>query len=331
MGCDGCELLNSAAKTVSALTAEIVKNTPGATGAEIKPMIESILGDLETTQILAGRETLVDRIVKNTKCDESLRSPLLEVIKSQVICYAAQLHAMRGGTIKGYAQVFERPEMFPGRVAVAANWKPLLGTKRPDKSWLDDCRRMVFVSDMGDALSTRIPFDYLKTEIIDVVGGEKGARHIWLWLTKRPSRMAEFAKHLADAGVQWPANLVAMTSVTSMRTVPRIAQLLKVPAMVRCLSVEPLWERVTLPLEGISWVIIGGQSGRNAKPFDLAWARDLLDQCEAAGVPCFMKQLGSNPIQNGTRLKLKDRHGGDWEEWPADLQIREVPPCFKSM
>jgi protein gp37 len=331
MGSDGCELLNSAEKTVSALTAEIVKNTPGQSGTEIKPMIESVLVGLATTQILAARERLVDRIVKDMKCDESLRNPLLQVIKSQVVCYAAQLHAMRGGKIKGYAQVFERPEMFPGRVAIASNWKPLLGVKRADKPWLDDCRRLVFVSDMGDALSKGIPFDYLKNEIIDSMRTEKGSRHHWLWLTKRPSRMTEFATYLADMRLEWPANLVAMTSITSARTLPRIAQLLKVPAMVRGLSVEPLWERVTLPLEGISWVIVGGQSGRIARPFDLAWARDLRDQCEAGGVQCFMKQLGSNPIENGTAVKLKNGHGGDWAEWPADLRIRQMQAAFKSM
>lgn len=97
---------------------------------------------------------------------------------------------------------------------------------------------------------------------------------------------------------------------------------------------------------GINWVIIGGESGPGARVFALDWARDLVRQCRASGALPFVKQLGAAPNQSqdsalaaagifppdsgalGRRLepmKLKDSHGGDWDEWPADLRIREVP------
>ena len=83
----------------------------------------------------------------------------------------------------------------------------------------------------------------------------------------------------------------------------------------------------------IDWVIVGGESGPNARPYDTWWAQMIIDQCVAAGVPCFHKQLGSNPFSsslNGTMLgggliRLKDRKGGDMSEWPDALRVRQFP------
>lgn len=81
----------------------------------------------------------------------------------------------------------------------------------------------------------------------------------------------------------------------------------------------------------IGWVIVGGESGPKARPFDLAWARSIRDQCRAAGVAYFCKQLGACPVETPvpgytTGLpKLRDSHGGDWSEWPDDLKVRQFP------
>ena len=109
-------------------------------------------------------------------------------------------------------------------------------------------------------------------------------------------------------------------------------------------SVEPLLGPVDLSysafngedsfksIEGIHWVICGGESGPGARPFDILWARSLRHQCKVASVPFFMKQLGANPVQPDGKIfgmrepvKLKDRKGGDWSEWPGDLRVREFP------
>lgn len=90
---------------------------------------------------------------------------------------------------------------------------------------------------------------------------------------------------------------------------------------------------------GIDWIIVGGESGPKARLFDLDWARSTIDQCKAAGVACFVKQLGAKPFEvlpvsfpwevcnraEDFPLELKDSHGGDWDEWPADLRVREFP------
>jgi protein gp37 len=74
----------------------------------------------------------------------------------------------------------------------------------------------------------------------------------------------------------------------------------------------------------LHWVIVGGESGPGARPFDVAWARSTVEQCKAAGVAVFVKQLGARPVEFG-RIPLADRKGGDPSEWPEDLRVREMP------
>lgn len=134
----------------------------------------------------------------------------------------------------------------------------------------------------------------------------------------------------------------------------RIPHLLKVPAAVRFLSCEPLlgpvdlrryfyvgeeggWEYAGSRSNLISWVIVGGESGHGARPCNVDWIRDIVRQCRDAGVPCFVKQLGAKPFgywvdgapkempTQAWRLRIKDKKGGDIDEFPADLRVREFP------
>jgi protein gp37 len=136
----------------------------------------------------------------------------------------------------------------------------------------------------------------------------------------------------------WPIPWVWLgTSVEDQSTADeRIPLLLDTPAALRFVSAEPLLGPVTIQpghLGGIghlastfgnpliNWVIVGGESGPGARPFDVAWGHALVDQCAAAGAPCFVKQLGAKPLGQ----RLKDRKGGDPSEWPADLRVRQFP------
>lgn len=277
-------------------------------------------------------------------------------------CYAGVLHQRYGGTNKGFSPTFEQLTFYPGRMAKAAAWSDLSGTDRPDKPWLNGLPRVIFVSDMSDALSRAVSFDYLKAEIIDVVNSPKGRRHIWMWLTKQAPRMAMFSAWLAERGVSWPRNLWAGTSVTTQATVGRVLHLQQVGdgETTRFISAEPLRGPVALTWLGcIRLVIVGGGSGGEA-PCDVSLIRSVIDQGRTGGAAVFVKQLGASPFDR-TRsdiwfdgrirhrnvpndgpeatyartvlgselqpasLKLRDSHGGDWSEWPASLRIREFP------
>lgn len=245
--------------------------------------------------------------------------------------------------------------------------------------------RKIFVNDMGDLFFEGHPFE----DIAAVFGVMASARqHTFQVLTKRPERVAEFfawiqAKldactargvpraMLAEAGVcheaamdagvsetrmgptcpPWPLpNVWIGTSVENRATLHRIDTLRAIPAAVRFLSVEPLLEDLgTVDLTGIHLVIVGGESGKKARPFDLAWARSLRDQCRAAGVAYFFKQAGAKPVesiysrgasvmalgvearvyQHTTNVSLDDPHGGDLSELPFDLRVREFPPAVR--
>ena len=187
------------------------------------------------------------------------------------------------------------------------------------------------------------------------------AEHIWpkqggLWEPVEwtsPSRARVMDKW---PGTAWPSIVWAGTSCESQKYAPRLDCLARVPAPVRFVSVEPMLGPVDLkpwlglhgnrdtdglsefdapmPEPVINWVIVGGESGPGARPMNLAWARDLVGQCQTAGVACFVKQLGRNPILHGNEITppfVRGRHllidpkGGDPAEWPSDLRVREMP------
>lgn len=121
-------------------------------------------------------------------------------------------------------------------------------------------------------------------------------------------------------------NMWLGVSVENQQYKNRIDLLRETPAALHFLSLEPLLEDLdTLDLRGIDWVIVGGESGPGARPFDVDWARSIVEQCAAARVPCFVKQLGFHVIQDGERRIKKDPKGGDMHEWPHDIRVREMP------
>lgn len=122
-----------------------------------------------------------------------------------------------------------------------------------------------------------------------------------------------------------------MTSITSEKSYPRIEALKQIPAAARGLSIEPLFEKVSPQLNGIDWIIVGGESGPSARPFHLEWAFDLRNQAKQSGCAFFLKQVGASPHLNGEMIHLRDSHGGDWTEWPKSWRTRQVPPIFRKI
>ena len=116
-------------------------------------------------------------------------------------------------------------------------------------------------------------------------------------------------------------------SVENADCLHRIDDLRACGAAVKFLSLEPLLGPLPgLDLRGIHWVIVGGESGPGARECRVEWIADIVRQCRAAGVACFVKQLGAQPrIKCGHPLPLADKKGGDPGEWPAGDWPREFP------
>lgn len=323
-GCDGCELYPSGAKVAQTMLKEI----PPQMRQQVRDRIDHFAAQ-GPQYVKLNLDVIAGEVAELAGAPE-IKRPVADAVAALYVCYAASLHRFfnKNGRSSGYAFPFEQPKLFDGRMARAAAWGPPSNEEECSKPWLTGMRRLIFISDMGDALSTSVPFEHLEREIIQAVCSEQGQQHIWQWLTKRPGRMAKFAEWLEQRGQQWPENLVAMTTVTAKEFTSRVSALRDVPAKFKGLSLEPLWTAVDLDLHGIDWVVVGGQSGAYSQPFDLSWATAIRDQCSRQGVAFFLKQLGRNPWSGGKEVKLADPHGGDWSEWPEELRLREMPDAW---
>lgn len=165
--------------------------------------------------------------------------------------------------------------------------------------------RMIFVNSMSDLFHERVPDEFIR-KAFEVMS--EAHQHTFQVLTKRAERLAELAPSLP-----WPENVWMGVSVESSRFCGRIKFLRSVHSAVRFLSVEPLLAPIPhLPLHGIDWVIVGGESGPGCRPMDPQWVLDIRDQCASAGVAFFFKQWG------GTKKYLTGRklEGRFWNEMP---------------
>jgi len=164
----------------------------------------------------------------------------------------------------------------------------------------------VFVNSMSDLFHESIPADFIE-RVFDVM--LRANWHTFQVLTKRAERMAGFASSL-----QWPRNVWMGVTVENASCVDRIDFLRQVPAAVRFISMEPLLSAIdSVDLDGIDWVIVGGESGPGARPMERDWVTSILRQCRAAGVPFFFKQWGGVNKKRAGRLL----DGRTWNQMPA--------------
>lgn len=144
--------------------------------------------------------------------------------------------------------------------------------------------RLIFANSMSDFFHEKMPLEILK-QLFRIMGA--CPRHTFQILTKRHERLLELAPSLP-----WHDNIWMGVSIENQDCIKRADALRQVPAKVRFLSCEPLLGPLELNLDGINWVLIGGESGRGCRPMNLEWARKIRDQCEAAGVGCFVTEAG---------------------------------------
>lgn len=224
-------------------------------------------------------------------------------------CYAARM-ALRlehmGGTVG---------KKYKGTAKRARDGRPVFsGRINLDEASLDLPRswrlgRIIFVNSMSDLFHDAVPAAYIK-RVFKVM--EECPQHTFQVLTKRPDK----AKDLAD-DLPWPKNVWLGTSVESAKYYDRIRVLQRIPAKVRFLSCEPLLGPLAkLPLRGIHWAIVGGESGPGSRVMEREWVTEIKDQCEEHGVPFFFKQWGGvRKSETGRELE-----GRTWDEMPLEAQ-----------
>jgi protein gp37 len=162
--------------------------------------------------------------------------------------------------------------------------------------------RLIFVNSMSDLFHEEVPLEFIK-KIFGVM--RRADWHIFQILTKRSGRMLELAPELV-----WPENVWAGVTVESSKYYSRLDDLRQVPAAIRYVSVEPmLGPMPDFPVEGIDWIILGGESGPGARPMHKDWVIRIRDRCAKYDIPFFFKQWGGfNRKETGCMLDGKYYH-----------------------
>jgi protein gp37 len=183
--------------------------------------------------------------------------------------------------------------------------------------------KMIFVNSMSDLFHPDVPDSF----IVQVVETMQIARwHTYQVLTKRPERLKRMLNGPLREAAEEKHIWWGVSVENQKHGVPRIAYLQETPAAVRFLSVEPLLEDVgTLPLEGISWVIVGGESGPGARPMEESWVVSIQKQCKESGIPFFFKQWG------GVRKKVHGRtlRGRTHDGFPKRVKNPTLPATVR--
>ena len=214
-------------------------------------------------------------------------------------CYAERF-AERWRNVKGHAyeQGFDL-RLWPSRIDYPKRWR------KP---------RMIFVNSMSDLFHKNIPQEFID-EVFDTM--EFADWHIYQVLTKRSSLMRKYLENRYAHRIM-PQHIWCGVSVESGAYTVRIPHLRDTPAQTKFLSIEPLIAPIPqLDLDGIDWVIVGGESGPNARPMKPEWVQQIRDECIKSNVPFFFKQWGGIRPKSGGRML----EGIEYNEMPHYLRL----------
>ena len=174
-------------------------------------------------------------------------------------------------------------------------------------------RKRVFCGSMCDVFEDAPKMDEQRVRLWKLI--EVTPSLTWLLLTKRPENIARMMPFIEIGGelIERFSNVWLGTTVGCKSSLPRVDELRRLPVAVRFLSIEPLLEDLgRIDLRGISWVIVGAESGPSARPMQLEWVRSIRDQCVATGVPLFFKQAWvQGKLDHDPKLD-----GRTWRQFP---------------
>jgi len=211
-------------------------------------------------------------------------------------CYALRFaERFRGVAGHPYEQGFDL-RLWPERLEQPLRWAT---------------SRTVFVNSMSDLFHEQVPAEFIHRVFAVMV---KASHHRFQILTKRHHRLALLAPDLP-----WPPNVWMGVSIESQRWLERVDALKNTPAAIKFLSCEPLLGPLNIDLQGIDWVIVGGESGPSARSMKTEWATSIRDQCTESQVPFFFKQWGehdSQGVRRGKKRAGRILEGQTWDEMP---------------
>lgn len=200
-----------------------------------------------------------------------------------------------------YAEIMSRRLKAMGQEKYRNGFKLTLHpeTLREPYTWKKS--KVVFVNSMSDLFHQNVPVNYIQ-RVFEVMNDNP--HHLFQVLTKRAERLRHLDEH---EHLKWAHNIWMGVSVEDMNNINRIDLLRQTKARVKFLSCEPLIGSLPdLNLQGIDWVIVGGESGPHARPMQPDWVVDIMEQCERAGVKFFFKQWGgTNKKKTGRQLQGK--------------------------
>lgn len=216
-----------------------------------------------------------------------------------------------------YAEVMARRLQAMGVPGYEDGFKVSIRPERLEEPLKRKRPTVYFVNSMSDLFHPKVP-DAFVAQVFDTM--RQAHWHTYQVLTKRPERMARFLAGQRVADQIWLG-----TSVENKRHgVPRIAHLQAIDAATRFLSIEPLLEDVgPISLDGISWVIVGGESGHGARPMRPEWATAIQQQCDAAEVSFFFKQWGAygeDGVRRSKKANGRSLSGRTWNGMPLEVQ-----------
>jgi protein gp37 len=219
-------------------------------------------------------------------------------------CYAFALHDQRHTFYVANNGLYPNGKAMPPQYAKPFSQIQLLPQRLEDPLHVKTPQRF-FVNSMSDLFHSDVPDEYIR-QVFAVM--KQADWHIFQVLTKRPGRLRRMALQL-----EWPVNVWIGVSIENDLVTPRANALREVPASVRFLSCEPLLSALpSLNLDGLHWVITGGESGPGARPCNPDWVRDIRDRCVGRGIAFFHKQWGGRTPKAGGR----ELDGRTWDEMP---------------
>jgi protein gp37 len=210
-----------------------------------------------------------------------------------------------------------------------ANWRKPIKWDRDAAA--QHTRARVFCASLADVFDSEAP-EGVRERIWELI---RCTPHLdWLLLTKRAKNICNFLPE--DWCTGYPNVWLGVSCEDRKNGYPRVDVLRTIPAVKRFVSCEPLLEDIRdINLTGIDWVIVGGESGKSSgvRVFDLAWARNLKAACNESETNFFVKQMGSQPVQDGSPFPIlqsvpggnHDRDGRCLDNFPTDLQVQEMP------